>query len=271
MGVHGAATAGAREGRVDPLLADRVVEALLLVGLPVAHGGHGPGVHLLATDGLDGSDGLGGFDADRWPVTLRWICSPRLEGAAAAADARSPWPRTRQVVADSMETALAELLPALGLNATRATADGPTLVGPGDCDAPARTAADSSPAPNAEDAAGPEADPAVAAAVRRGAALAGLPLARGPRTAGVAYAACRPAADAAAATDGTAEAVDGQAAAVVDVAWQPSPHLPGTPSVATAVREAMHHAVGTALAVCGLRTSWHRPAGSAPHLHVADH
>ncbi|GLW74854.1 hypothetical protein Kpho02_71510 [Kitasatospora phosalacinea] len=264
MGVHGVAATGAREGRVDPLLADRVVEALLLVGLPVAHGGHGPGVHLLATEGAGDS---GGFDADRWPVTLRWICSPRLEGAAAASDARSPWPRTRQVVADSMETALAELLPALGLHATRATADGPTLVGPGDHDAPARAAAGGSPAGGATAAAGAEADPSVGAAVRRGAALAGLPLARGPRTAGVAYAPCGPAAD----TADAAEAADGQATAVVDVTWQPSPHLPGTPLVATAVREAMHHAVGTALAVCGLRTSWHRPADSAPHLHVADH
>ncbi|MFB7950247.1 hypothetical protein ACFC6L_35685 [Kitasatospora phosalacinea] len=255
MGVHGVATTGARAGRVDPLLADRVVEALLLVGLPVAHGGHGPGVHLLATDGGDG-----GPDADRWPVTLRWICSPRLEGAAAAADARSPWPRTRQVVADTMETALAELLPALGLSATRADADGPTLVGPGDCAAPAPGSPAGSPA--GADPTG--ADPAVAAAVRRGAALAGLPLARGPRTAGVAFAACGPA------TDGQPVAADGQAGAVVDVAWQPSPQLPGDPLVATAVREAMHHAVGTALAVCGLRTSWHRPTDSTPHLHVAD-
>ncbi|GLW56824.1 hypothetical protein [Kitasatospora phosalacinea] len=267
MGIHGVATTGARTGRVDPLLADRVVEALLLVGLPVAHGGHGPGVHLLATDGGDG-----GPDTDRWPVTLRWICSPRLEGAAAVAgaDARSPWSRTRQVVADSMETALAELLPALGVSATRADADGPTLVGPGSSDAPAGAGAGSSPAGSA--AAGGEIEievhPAVAAAVRRGAALAGLPLARGPRTSGVAFAACGPAAGT---TDGQAAAADGEAAAVVDVAWQPSHQLPGEPLVATAVREAMHHAVGTALAACGLRTSWHRPADSAPHLHVTDH
>ncbi|MFE1318320.1 hypothetical protein [Kitasatospora phosalacinea] len=253
MGIHGVATTGARAGRIDPLLADRIVEALLLVGLPVAHGGHGPGVHLLATDGGDG-----GPDADRWPVTLRWICSPRLEGAAAAADARSPWPRTRQVVADSMETALAELLPVLGLSATRADADGPTLVGPGGSDTAFPSGAGSSPVGStAVGSTAAEADPAVAAAVRRGAALAGLPLARGPRTAGVAFAACGPAAD-------------GQVAAVVDVAWRSSPQLPDEPLVATAVREAMHHAVGTALAVCGLRTSWHRPADSAPHLHVTD-
>ncbi|WP_167346439.1 hypothetical protein [Kitasatospora phosalacinea] len=253
--------AGARQARVDPLLADRVVEALLLVGLPVAHGGHGPGVHLCATE-TDGSDGTP--DRDLWPVTLRWLCSARLEDAAAAADsgggAGSPWPRTRQSVVNSVETALAEFLPALGLTATRTAPDGPTLVGPGEPVVPA--AALTADGPLGASAGEPPAvePPAaeVVAAVRRGAALAGLPLARHPRAAGVALTACPPVADAAG------------AAPVVDAAWRSSPRLPGSPAVSTAVGEAMHHAVGTALTACGLRTSWHRPPDGAPHLHVAD-
>ncbi|RAJ40046.1 hypothetical protein K353_03534 [Kitasatospora sp. SolWspMP-SS2h] len=260
MGVHGVAAAGARAARVDPLLADRVVEALLLVGLPVAHGGHGPGVHLFATGGAAG-DGCGdgdGVDPDRWPLTLRWLCSARLEDAAAAAGADSPWPRTRQVVADSVETALAELLPALGLAAVRETPEGPTRVGPADpaaaAAAPVSTVPPTDPAPHL---------PAeTLAAVRRSAALAGLPLARHPRAAGVALTTCPPVPGApdAVLTPGVPD--------VVDVAWHPSPRLPGAPAVSTAVREAMHHAVGSALTACGLRTSWHRPPDSPPHLHA---
>ncbi|MEU3496975.1 hypothetical protein [Kitasatospora cineracea] len=262
MGVHGVAATGVRvrAARVDPLLADRVVEALLLVGLPVAHGGHGPGVHLFATGSADdaggGGGGTGADDPERWPLTLRWLCSARLEDAAAAAGAGSPWPRTRQVVADSMETALAELLPALGLSAVRGAPGGPTRVGP------AESAAEPGPGlglglgqeTGQEQAAEPVAvAAAVEAAVRRSAALAGLPLARHPRAAGVALAGCVP---------------DPGAGPVVDVAWRPSPQLPATPLVSTAVREAMHHAIGSALTACGLRTSWHRPADSAPHLHA---
>src|SRR6478609_9060846 len=101
MGVHGVAAVGARRAEVDPLLADRVVEALLMVGLPVAHGGHGPGVHLVAT-GADGT--AAGSDPEQWPLTLRWLCSARLEDAAAAGG-DGPWPRTRQAVVDSLETA----------------------------------------------------------------------------------------------------------------------------------------------------------------------
>ncbi|MFE2351422.1 hypothetical protein ACWEPB_35905 [Kitasatospora cineracea] len=262
MGVHGvAAGVRVRAARVDPLLADRVVEALLLVGLPVAHGGHGPGVHLFATGSADdagGSAGTGADDPERWPLTLRWLCSARLEDAAAAAGAGSPWPRTRQVVADSMETALAELLPALGLSAVRGAPDGPTRVGP--AESAAEPGQETGPEPETGPGRGPAAEPvaaAVEAAVRRGAALAGLPLARHPRAAGIALAGCVP---------------DPGAGPVVDVAWRPSPRLPATPLVSTAVRESMHHAIGSALTACGLRTSWHRPADSAPHLHAtADH
>ncbi|MFJ4675890.1 hypothetical protein [Kitasatospora sp. NPDC088783] len=265
MGVHGVAAAGARAARVDPLLADRVVEALLLVGLPVAHGGHGPGVHLFATGGAAGDGDGRGVDPDRWPLTLRWLCSARLEDAAAAAGAGSPWPRTRQVVADSVETALAELLPALGLAAVRETPAGPTRVGPAGPTAPARqtVAVAAAPAPTA-----PPTDPAphlpteTLAAVRRSAALAGLPLARHPRAAGVVLTTCPPVPDAPDAPL-TTDVPD-----VVDVAWHPSPQLPGAPAVSTAVREAMHHAVGSVLTACGLRTSWHRPPDSPPHLHA---
>ncbi|MFJ5886627.1 hypothetical protein [Kitasatospora cineracea] len=271
MGVHGVAAAGVRvrAARVDPLLADRVVEALLLVGLPVAHGGHGPGVHLFATGSADDAGGgtdTGADDPERWPLTLRWLCSARLEDAAAAAGAGSPWPRTRQVVADSLETALAELLPALGLSAVRGAPTGPTRVGAaGSATGPGlEQGQEQGPGPGLGletgqeqgNAAGPVAAE-VEAAVRRSAALAGLPLARHPRAAGVALAGCVPAPG---------------AGPVVDVAWRPSPQLPATPLVSTAVREAMHHAIGSALTACGLRTSWHRPADSAPHLHAtADH
>ncbi|WP_282206788.1 hypothetical protein [Kitasatospora fiedleri] len=261
MGVHGVVAAGARAARVDPLLADRVVEALLLVGLPVAHGGHGPGVHLFATGGAAGD----GVDPDRWPLTLRWLCSARLEDAAAAAGAGSPWLRTRQVVAASVETALAELLPALGLAAVRETPDGPTRVGPAD---PADPADPARQTVTAAAVPAPHLPAETLAAVRRSAALAGLPLARHPRAAGVALTTCPPAPDAPLTTDAV-DAVDVvDVVDAVDVAWRPSPRLPGAPAVSAAVREAMHHAVGSALTACGLRTSWHRPPDSPPHLHA---
>ncbi|BAJ25981.1 MULTISPECIES: hypothetical protein [Kitasatospora] len=255
MGVHGVAAAGAREARFDPLLADRVVDALLLVGLPVAHGGHGPGVHLFASGSAEDTGSTYGLDPERWPLTLRWLCSPRLEDAAAAGGTDSPWPRTRRLVADSIETALAELLPALGLSATRDAPDGPTRIGP--ADSPTTPAAPAAPELAVEPAVelpAVELPAAAVAAVRRAAALAGLPLAAHPRAVGVALTACLPAPD---------------TAPVADVAWRPSPRLPDGPPVSTAVRESMHHAVGSVLAGCGLRTTWHRPPDSAPHLHAA--
>ncbi|MFJ5924342.1 hypothetical protein ACIQF6_17255 [Kitasatospora sp. NPDC092948] len=212
--------------RLDPVLADRVTEALLLTGLPVAHGGHGPGVHLLP-------------DGDA--VVLRWLASPRLEDAATAGGGPNPAATARQLVADAVENALAELLPALGLDAERTTVRG------GAADRPA-VAPGTPPAPDT-----PPVDPGVradvVAAVRRSAALAGLPVAARPGGAGITL---------------------GNAAGLADLDWNPSPRLPRQdgelPNPRTAVQNAMRHALGIALRAGGLDLAWHRPPGRPAQL-----
>ncbi|MFD8598332.1 hypothetical protein ACFV1L_25340 [Kitasatospora sp. NPDC059646] len=215
-------TLAARTGAgLDPVLADRVTEALLLAGLPVAHGGHGPGVHLLP----DGAPGA---------VVLRWLASPRLEDAATAGGGPNPAAATRQLVADAVENALAEFLPALGLDAEHTTVRGA-----------AGLPAAAPPEPNSP----PPVDPAVRAdlvtAVRRSAALAGLPLATRPGAAGITLTACTP-------------------TGLPDLGWNPSPRLPA--DVRPAVRDAVRHALGVALAATGLHLTWHRPPGIPPQL-----
>ncbi|KDN80648.1 hypothetical protein [Kitasatospora cheerisanensis] len=206
---------------LDPVLADRVTEALLLAGLPVAHGGHGPGVRL-APDPAAGA------------VVLHWLASPRLEDAATAGG-ENPAAATRQLVADAVENALAEFLPALGLDAelttVRAAAGLPAA------------------APPVPYSALPPVDPAVRAelvtAVRRSAALAGLPLATRPGAAGITLTACTP-------------------TGLPDLGWNPSPRLPA--ALRPAVRDAVRHALGVALAATGLHLTWHRPPGIEPQL-----
>ncbi|MFD7645774.1 hypothetical protein ACFV4P_34600 [Kitasatospora sp. NPDC059795] len=232
-------------------LTDRVTEALLLAGLPVAHGGHGPGVRLLPDGGA---------------IVLRWLTSPRLEDAATADDGRTAATTSRRLVADAVENALAELLPALGLDAARsddATGSGDTT----GSDAPGRitvrgatarpaaaAAAQSASTPPELDATPPVA-PGIRAdivtAVRRSAALAGLPIASRPGGAGITLAACDPVGPA-------------------GLDWNPSPRLPGhrgeQPGARTAVQNAMRHALGVALRAAGLDLAWHRPPGRPAEL-----
>ncbi|KIQ65777.1 hypothetical protein TR51_18695 [Kitasatospora griseola] len=210
---------------LDPALADRVTEALLLAGLPVAHGGHGPGVHLRP----DGA-----------AIVLRWLASPRLEDAATAGDGQRPAATARQLVADAVENALAELLPALGLDADRTTVRGAAdrpAVAPPDADAPPPVAP------------GIRAD--IVTAVRRSATLAGLPVAARPGGAGIVLHA-------------------GDPAGLAALDWNPSPRLPRRdgeqPDTRTAVQNAMRHALGIALRAAGLDLAWHRPAGRPAQL-----
>ncbi|MGW4383563.1 hypothetical protein [Kitasatospora sp. NPDC004531] len=212
-------------------LADRVTEALLLAGLPIAHGGHGPGVHLAPDGGA---------------IVLRWLASARLEDAATAGDGRTASATTRRLVADAVENALAELLPALGLDAAREERPERTTV---------RRATAQLVLEPAELTSRPPVDPGLRAdvvtAVRRSAALAGLPLAGRPGGAGITLAACDPAGPAA-------------------LDWNPSPRLAphdgATPDARTAVQNAMRHALGVALRAAGLDLAWHRPKGRPAEL-----
>ncbi|MFJ1757875.1 hypothetical protein [Kitasatospora sp. NPDC088134] len=245
--------------RVDPALADRVIEALLLAGLPVAYGGHGPGVRL-----VPGED-------DGGVLTLRWICSARWEDAAAAGSG-DPGHRARRLVADSMETALAEFLPALGVPAERLPEPGGTGVGPLPATAPPATAPPALGPAAAEQTAAEQTafapsafaptavDPGLAATVRRIAALAGLPLADRPGAAGITLA--LHAAD---------DADDGVAPGTADLDWRPSRQLPGgdePDGVRVAVTGALRHALGATLNAGGLPTAWHRPRHRPAHLHA---
>ncbi|MFI9788834.1 hypothetical protein ACIHEI_35795 [Kitasatospora sp. NPDC051984] len=215
---------------LDPVLADRVTEALLLAGLPVAHGGHGPGVHLVPNGGA---------------IALRWLASPRLEDAATVGGGQNPAATARQLVADALENALAELLPAFDLDAERTDAPARTTVR----GSAARPDTGPTPPPSAP-AAPPPVHPGVRAeivtAVRRSATLAGLPVATRPGGAGITLNDC-------------------DAAGLADLGWNPSPRL-AAPDLTTAVQDAMRHALGIALRATGLDLSWHRPSGRPAQL-----
>ncbi|MFJ5231402.1 hypothetical protein ACIQBJ_16070 [Kitasatospora sp. NPDC088391] len=255
---------------VDPALADRVIEALLLAGLPVAYGGHGPGVRLVPGGDDDGDGGA---------MALRWVCSARLEDAAAAGS-DGPWHRARRLVVDSVETALAEFLPALGVPAERLPDLGVTRVGPLPAAEPLPvpgplSAAEPLPHPEPLSAAEPPVlaraaagslpgpagvDPELTATVRRIAALAGLPVADRPGSAGVVLG--PHAAD---------DEGDGVVPGTADLDWRPSRQLPGgdePDGARVAVTGAMRHALGAALNAGGLPTAWHRPRHRPAHLHA---
>ncbi|MFD8478228.1 hypothetical protein [Kitasatospora sp. NPDC059673] len=225
---------------LDPALADRVTEALLLAGLPVAHGGHGPGVHLVPNGEA---------------LVLRWLASPRLEEAATAGGGRHPATAARQLVADAVENALAELLPVFGLDAERATttperttvrgsADRPE---PGTDLAPPASPPASPPAPPpVHPPVHPGVRPEIVTAVRRSATLAGLPVATRPGGAGITLGDC-------------------SATGLADLGWNPSPRL-AAPHPTTAVQNAMCHALGIALRATGLHLTWHRPPAGPAQL-----
>ncbi|MEV7189206.1 hypothetical protein [Kitasatospora sp. NPDC093102] len=209
--------AGRRPGgpRIDPLLADRVTEALLLAGLPVGYGGHGPGVQLRPAEPHDGSDDCAGL------IALHWEPGPRLAAAAAMEQPHQPASCARRVVSSSMRNALAEFLPAFGIEVVAGRLDGETRIGRAVGPAPATGQDASAPAPagSRPQDLGIGAD--VVDAVRRTAALAGLPVAGHLHAPGITLAPCR---------------------------------------TGTAVQDAMRHAFGAVLGACGLDLQWRRPA-----------
>ncbi|MEV7779973.1 hypothetical protein [Kitasatospora sp. NPDC088351] len=245
--------------QVDPLLADRITEAVLLSGLPVAFGGQGPGVHLCPADPLDDDDRCDGL------IALHWRSSRRLSDAAAMERPQQPAFAARQTVTASMETALAEFLPAFGLDARRDRLGWELRVGgtrgsgvhvPPDVlvrRPPGRTPA--------ELGLGPEA----VGAVRRSAALAGLPVAGHLGAPGVTLGPCPPSGD----EDDTAGVVDlgwNPARRLSDLADSRSPAAGSATAARSAVHAAMSHALGTVLGVCGTDLGWVRPQGRERRL-----
>ncbi|MFJ6383701.1 hypothetical protein ACIQI7_27305 [Kitasatospora sp. NPDC092039] len=241
------------EPRIDPLLADRVTEALLLAGLPVGYGGHGPGVQLRPARPYDDSDDCAGL------IALHWEPGPRLAAAAAMEQPERPAAAARRIVGSTMRNALVEFLPAFGIEVVAGRLGGETRVGRAGGPAPATGQDASVPAPTG---AGPQ-DLGIGAdvvhAVRRAAALAGLPVADHPDAPGIALTPCRPVDDG----DDTT--------GVADLRWNPSRRLAAaaegdTPAAEraararTAVQDAMRHAFGAALGACGLDLQWRRPA-----------
>ncbi|MBD0672223.1 hypothetical protein, partial [Streptomyces sp. CBMA156] len=97
-------------------------------------------------------------------------------------------------------------------------------------------------------------------AVRRAAALAGLPVADHLRAPGIVLDSCR------------SVAADDDPIGLADLDWNPSRRLSAvadgdTPDAAraararTAARDAMRHAFGAVLGACGLDLKWRRPSG----------
>lgn len=247
-------------GPVDRELADRITEAVLLAGLPVAFGGHGPGVHLRPARPLGDGDPCAGL------VAVHWRPSGRLLAAAAMEAAQQPAFSARQVVTAAMENALAEFLPAFGLDAERHRLGWETRVGhaedrglrvPHGVPAPPRTGR--TPTELGLGA-------GIVAAVRRSAGLAGLPVAGHTGAPGVTADRCPP-----------SGAEDEAAAGTADIGWNPSRRLTdlaaaGFPASAAAgeavdaVRAAMRHALGTVLGACGTDLWWARPRGIPAQL-----
>ncbi|MFD8755656.1 hypothetical protein ACFV0O_32465 [Kitasatospora sp. NPDC059577] len=261
-----AASSGAgRDGRdggarIDPLLADRVTEALLLAGLPVAHGGHGPGVRLGSARPSDDSGDSGESDDFAGLLVLHWKPGPRLVAAAAMEGPEDPVASARRVVTASMGNALAELLPGFGIEVVPGSAGGEVRVvrvsGPAPAVGSGGLAAATVGARPQESGVGAD----VVAAVRRAAALAGLPVADHLSAPGITLGPCPPVDDG----DDTT--------GLADLGWNPSRRLstaaaddgPAAEQAAracTAVRDAMRHAIGSVLGACGLDARWRRPTG----------
>ncbi|GAA1385604.1 hypothetical protein GCM10009639_08450 [Kitasatospora putterlickiae] len=238
-------------GRVDPALADRLTDAVLLAGLPVAFGDHGPGVRIRpARPAFDGDPCAG-------VAALDWLPSPRLSGAAAVAEPGQAAESAREVVETAMTNALAEFLPAFGLETSRdrtgrelrvdgrSVTSGVLTIPPG-----VLVARPAGPTP-----AELGLPAGLVAVLRRSAALAGLPLATHLAATGITLAPFAP--------TGGADDRDGAA----DLAWNPARRLadladsalPEAARAATAraaVDGAMRHALGTALRACGTHLRW---------------
>ncbi|MEU3573009.1 hypothetical protein AB0E96_31980 [Kitasatospora sp. NPDC036755] len=235
--------------RIDPALADRVTEAVLLAGLPVGYGGYGAGVQLRPARPYDDSDDCAGL------IALHWEPGPRLAAAAAMEQSQQPASAARRVVSSSMQNALAEFLPAFGIEVSAGRPDGETRVRPtgGPAPAPITVAGRDASAPvgSRPQDLGIRAD--VVGAVRRTAALAGLPVADHQHAPGITLAPCQ------AVEDGD------DSTGVADLRWNPSRRLSAADDeravrARTAVQDAMRHAFGAVLGACGLDLQWRRPA-----------
>ncbi|MFE6866693.1 hypothetical protein ACFVFS_09060 [Kitasatospora sp. NPDC057692] len=245
------ADAGPPAGRVDPALADRLTEAVLLAGLPVAFGDQGPGVRIRPARPADHRDRCEGMAA------LDWLPSPRLTGAAATAEPGQAAESARKVVETAMENALAEFLPVLGLETGRDRTDGELRVtgeaaGGGGLRVPPGVLVARPAGPTPAELGLPE---DLVRHIRRSAALAGLPLATHLGATGITLAQCAP----------TGGADDRGRAA--DLGWNPSrrladladsdlPEASRAAAARTAVDGALRHAVGIALRACGTELRW---------------
>ncbi|MFE7564879.1 hypothetical protein [Kitasatospora sp. NPDC057500] len=245
------ADAGPPVGRVDPALADLLTDAVLLAGLPVAFGDHGPGVRIRPARPVGDRDQCAGMAA------LDWLPSPRLTGAAAVAEPGDAAGPAREVVEMAMTNALAEFLPALGLETTRdwtgreLRVDGRAVTGGGLTVPPGVLVA--RPAGLTPVDLGLPAD--AANTVRRSAALAGLPVAAHLGATGITLAACTRTGG----TDDRDGATDlgwNPARRLVDLADSTLPEAARAAAARAAVDGAMRHALGTALRACGTRLRW---------------
>ncbi|WP_331727347.1 hypothetical protein OG871_40135 (plasmid) [Kitasatospora sp. NBC_00374] len=230
---------------VDRDLADRTMHALHLAGLPIAHGGHGPGVHLRPAQPLDDDDRCDGL------IALHWIPSPRLTAAAATEQHQQPAHRAQQLVVNAVQHALTSILPALGAAAAQSFTLWEIRVGHATPPA-VELASPPLPRPTGPAPVAPGIRPEITAAVRRSAALAGLPVADRPGDPGILLRPCPP-------LD-----VEDDTTGIPDLGWNPSRRLTATPGRAAwnlreAVEDAMRPTLATALGACGLEAWWRKP------------
>ncbi|MGV9268086.1 hypothetical protein ACWDRR_25875 [Kitasatospora sp. NPDC003701] len=243
---------GSARLRLDPVLADRVMDALNLAGLPLAHGGHGPGVHLRPARPLDDGDHCRGL------IALHWLPSRRLAHAAATEEHQQPAHTAQQLVVNAVEHALTELLPLLGTAASQAFHLWEIRVS--DADPLPRDLADPpGPRPHRPAPIAPGIRPDVITAVHRSAHLAGLPVALRPGDPGITLRPCPPLGP----DDGTT--------GIADLGWNPSRRLtsatgPAARNLRAAVEEAIRRSLAVALGACGLDVWWRRPEGLPPQL-----
>ncbi|MFJ9521341.1 hypothetical protein ACIRPK_24200 [Kitasatospora sp. NPDC101801] len=230
---------------IDRGLADRTMHALHLAGLPIAHGGHGPGVHLRPAQPLRDDDYCDGL------IALHWIPSPRLVAAAATEQHQQPAHRAQQVVVHAVQHALTAILPALGAAAAQSftlweiRVDHTILP-------VVELASPPLPRPTGPAPVAPGTLPDITAAVRRSAALAGLPVADRPGDPGIVLRPCPPL------------GLDDDTTGIPDLGWNPSRRLTSTPGRAAwnlrgSVEDAMRPALATALGACGLEAWWRKP------------
>ncbi|MET9396103.1 hypothetical protein [Kitasatospora sp. NPDC002965] len=231
--------------RPDPVLADLVMDAVHLAGLPLAHGGDGPGVDLLPAQPLHDDDHCDGL------IALHWIPSARLAAAAATERHQQPAHRAQQLVVNSVQHALTAFLPDLGAAAEQPFTLWEIRVAHGSA-FPVELASPPLPRPTGPAPVAPGIHPHITAAVRRSAALAGLPVAERPGDPGIVLRPCPPL------------GIDDDTTGIPDLGWNPSRCLTATPGRAAwnpreAVQAAMRPALATALGACGLEAWWRKP------------